>query len=113
MRYKDLIVWQKSIDLVEEIYALASHFPPEERFVLWSQMARAAVSVPSNIAEGSGRATQKEFLHFLSIARGSLYELSTQLTIGMRLGYIADISATADRINEIARILTAMMKKKS
>ena len=113
MRYKDLIVWQKSMDLVEEVYALASHFPTEERFALWSQIVRAAVSVPSNIAEGSGRATQKEFLHFLSIARGSLYELSTQLTIAQRLGYIADFSATVVRMNEIARILTAMMKKKS
>ncbi len=101
------------MDLVEEVYAFASSFPKEERFALWSQIARAVVSIPSNIAEGSGRVTQKEFLHFLSIARGSLYELSTQLVIAKRLGYLVDISATTDRMNEIARILTAMIRRKS
>jgi len=83
--HKDLRVWQSAIALVEDVYRLTSTFPRDEQFGLTSQMRRAAVSVPSNIAEGSARQTTKELLHFLSIAAGSLAELDTQLRINARL----------------------------
>ncbi|HUH32527.1 MAG TPA: four helix bundle protein [Daejeonella sp.] len=86
--FKDLRVWQKSIDLTTEIYAMLSYFPAEEKFGLVSQMKRAAVSIPSNIAEGAGRNSNKEFKHFLSISLGSLFEIETQLIIANRLRLI-------------------------
>ncbi len=86
--YKDLIVWQKSVELVTEIYAATSKFPRDEVFGLTSQLRRCAVSVPSNIAEGQGRASKGEFIQFLSHARGSLFELETQLLIVGKLGYL-------------------------
>lgn len=86
--HKDLVVWQKSIDLVIDIYGLTKTFPREELFGIISQMRRAAVYVPSNIAEGRNRATRKEYRHFLLIAYGSANELETQLLISTRLGYI-------------------------
>ena len=76
------------MDLVEEIYKLTAAFPIEEKFGLVSQMTRAAVSIPSNIAEGAGRNSDKDFAHFISIAIGSLYELNTQIVLSERLGYI-------------------------
>ena len=76
------------MDLVEEIYKLTASFPIEEKFSLVSQMTRAAVSIPSNIAEGAGRNSDKDFAHFISIAIGSLYELNTQIVLSERLGYI-------------------------
>ena len=82
--YKDLIVWQKSIELTELIYALVKGFPKEEIFGLSSQMKRAAVSIPANIAEGTGRKTQKDYKHFLSIAYGSALELETHLILSKR-----------------------------
>lgn len=82
--YSDLIVWQKAMDLVEAVYRV---FPKEEVYGLTAQLRRAAVSVPSNIAEGQGRRSTREFLHYLSIAHGSLRELETQLLIAARLGY--------------------------
>ena len=112
MRYAELIVWKKSMDLVDKIYALTTSFPKEERFGLWSQMTRAAVSVPSNIAEGSGRATQREFLRFLSIARGSLYELATHLEIAERRGYCAFSDELKTLIDEEAKMLTKMISRK-
>ena len=87
--FKDLIVWKKSMDLVEITYGLVKAFPREEQFELASQMRRAAVSIPSNIAEGQGRKTDREFLRFLSIARGSRAELETQLLLAQRLGYLS------------------------
>ena len=85
--FRDLRVWQAAMDLVEQIYQLTQRFPKHERYGLASQMQRAAVSVPSNIAEGHTRAHSKEYLHHLSIARGSLAELQTQLEIARRLTY--------------------------
>ena len=76
------------MDLVEDIYKLTASFPTEEKFGLVSQMTRAAVSIPSNIAEGAGRNSDKDFAHFISIAIGSLYELNTQIVLSERLGYI-------------------------
>jgi len=88
--HKDLEVWKKSIDLVEAIYMLTKGFPKSEQFSLSVQMQRSAISVPSNIAEGSGRMSRGDFIRFLYIARGSLLELDTQLEIAKRLGYIGN-----------------------
>jgi four helix bundle protein len=85
--YRDLVAWQKAMDLVQEVYAATREWPRREAFGLTSQVRRAAVSVPSNIAEGYGRQSSREFLNYLSIAYGSLMELETQLLIGFRLGY--------------------------
>ena len=86
--YNNLQIWQLAMDLVEEIYKLTASFPIEEKFGMVSQMTRAAVSIPSNIAEGAGRNSDKDFAHFISIAIGSLYELNTQIVLSERLGYI-------------------------
>lgn len=85
--YKDLIVWQKSMDLVDEIYSLVKLLPREEMYALADQMRRASISVPSNIAEGHGRQTEKEFKQFLSIAKGSVCELETHIEICIRQAY--------------------------
>ena len=90
MDHKDLDVWKKSMDLVVLIYDLTSKFPSDERFGLVSQMRRAAVSVPSNIAEGAARKSDKEFLQFISIALGSLSELETQYLLAIRLNMVAE-----------------------
>ena len=109
--YKELIVWQKAVDLVTEIYTATSKFPREEVFGLTSQLRRCAVSVPSNIAEGQGRATKGEFIQFLSHARGSLFELETQLCIAGKLGYLSPERAQglALRAEEVARILNGLL----
>ena len=86
--YNNLQIWQQAMDLVEDIYILTASFPTDEKFGLVSQMTRAAVSIPSNIAEGAGRNSDKDFAHFISIAIGSLYELNTQIVLSERLGYI-------------------------
>jgi four helix bundle protein len=86
--YRDLTVWQKAIGLVELVYKETSSFPPDESYGLCNQMRRCAVSIPSNIAEGQGRNSHKEFKRFLRIALGSLAELDTQLEISLRLGYV-------------------------
>ncbi len=88
MTYRDLVVWQKSMDLVESVYRLIQHLPPEERFGLADQMRRAAVSIPSNIAEGHARSSDKEFRNFLHIASGSRAELQTQILICERVGLL-------------------------
>ena len=84
-KYQNLEVWQLAMELVEVIYKMTSQFPADEKFGLTSQMRRASVSIPSNIAEGHGRNSDKEFFRFLNIARGSLYELETQLEIARRI----------------------------
>ncbi|MGQ0633168.1 MAG: four helix bundle protein [Planctomycetaceae bacterium] len=89
--YRDLQVWQRGMDLVVACYRLAKRFPDEERFGLVSQLQRAAVSVPANIAEGRGRSTTRDFLRHLSIACGSLAELETHIAIGVRLGYVQSL----------------------
>jgi len=94
--YRDLIAWQKAMELVESVYSATKDFPREEVYALTSQLRRAAVSVPSNIAEGQGRTSSKEFLKFLSIAHGSVRELETQIIISGRLGYL-----TTDRVEAI------------
>jgi len=88
--YKDLEVWKASIDLATKIYVATKAFPKEETFGLVSQLRRAAVSVPSNIAEGKGRFSNQEIIHFLMISRGSLNELETQLIICNNIGYVSE-----------------------
>jgi len=87
-RYKELKVWQKAIDLAVEVYRVTEKLPKEDRYGLISQINRCEVSIPSNIAEGAGRNTNKDFNHFLGIAQGSSFELDTQLVISNRLNFI-------------------------
>jgi four helix bundle protein len=89
--YSDLIAWQKAMDLVVLVYEATESFPPKERYGLTNQLRRAAVSVPSNIAEGQGRCSTRDFLRCLSIASGSLQELETQLIIARRLNYLEEV----------------------
>jgi four helix bundle protein len=93
--YRDLEVWRLGLDLVETIYRCTAEFPKSETYGLSAQMRRAAVSIPSNIAEGQARSSSKEFLHFLSIALGSLAELETQIELANRLGYMEAEAALA------------------
>jgi four helix bundle protein len=88
--YRDLIVWQRAMELVQRVYALSRNWPADERFGLTSQIRRAAVSIPSNIAEGNGRQTAGEGVQFLGMAMGSLYEVETQTSIARRLGMISE-----------------------
>lgn len=103
--YKDLLVWQKSIGLVKRVYQLTQTFPDAEKFGLISQMRRAAVSIPSNIAEGQARHTPKEFVHFISNAEGSVAELETQVILAIELGFCSQLSA-----QEITQITTELSK---
>ena len=111
--YKDLKVWQKSMELVKEIYIITSLFPKDEIFGLTSQMRRCAVSVPSNIAEGAGRNSDKEFCHFLSVAHGSFYELETQLIVSQRLELIDKTISDelCAKINEVQKMSYNLQSK--
>lgn len=105
--FKDLKVWQKSIDLTSEIYEVLSGFPSDEKFGLISQIKRASVSIPSNIAEGAGRSSGKEFKHFLSISLGSSFEIETQFIITNRLGLLDNdkMETFAKKISEIQKMI--------
>ena len=109
--YQTLDVWKKYMDLVEEIYRLLKKLPKEETYALADQMRRAAVSIPSNIAEGQSRGA-KEFIQFLKVARGSRAELETQLLICERLNYLtrADIESSLNLLEEISKMLSALIK---
>jgi len=109
--HEDLEIWKKSIILVKEIYVITRNFPEEEKFVLISQMRRAAISIPSNIAEGAARKSKKEFANFLSISLGSLSELETQLIISKELDYIHDIAQLREQIKRI-RLMTSSLYNK-
>lgn len=98
------------MDLVEQVYLETRRFPGDERFGLISQMRRAAVSVPSNIAEGAGRGSNKDFSRFLMIAQGSLSELETQLLISQRLGYIQDAEALTSLIHQVSAQLGGLIR---
>jgi len=91
--YRDLRVWQQAMDLTVQVYELTEKFPKHETYGLMSQLRRAAVSVPSNIAEGKGRNTDRDFVHFLYQARGSLLEVETQIQLSQRLGYLNEQQA--------------------
>ena len=110
--YRELIVWQKAMKLVTSIYKISQQFPKEEIYGLTSQIRRAAVSIPSNIAEGQARQSTKEFLHFLSIAQGSRAEVETQILIAQRLEYIDESNSTIiiNQLEELARILYGLTK---
>ena len=109
--YEDLVVWQKSIALTKDIYTITASFPDTERYGLISQIRRAAVSIPSNIAEGQRRNTKKDFVHFLHIAYGSAAELKTEMIIAHELGYIdsARASRVKESIEEIERMLNTFI----
>jgi four helix bundle protein len=111
--YKDLIVWQKSMLLVTEIYKISKYFPKDETYGLVSQMRRCAISIPSNIAEGYGRKSTSDYVRFLRVAAGSLYELQTQMEISLNLGYLK--SNKFDKLyesgREIERMLSSLTKK--
>jgi four helix bundle protein len=111
--YRDLLVWQRSMDLVERIYRITEKIPDRERWGLVSQMCRAAVSVPANIAEGYGRQSTGEYRHFLSIARGSLSELETHLLLSQRLGYLdaAEVPSVLNEVEEILKMLAGLISK--
>jgi len=110
--HRELIVWQKAMDLVEGIYEVTGGFPKAEIYGLTSQMRRAAVSIPSNIAEGNGRRTAGDYVHYLAIANGSLKELETQIEIANRLHFCNDQTLTTmlQRTAEIGRLLTGLRK---
>jgi len=111
--FKDLIVWQKGIELVNEIYKVTKHFPKEELYGLTSQARRAAISIPTNVAEGWGRGTTKNYIQFLEISRGSLYELNTLIIISYNQEYISKETCDEieNRLNEIGRMLNALINK--
>ena len=111
--YRDLVVWQKSMALVSEIYLLTKGFPKEELYGITSQIRRSAVSIPSNIAEGYGRNSTQDYIRFLQIACGSLYEIQTQLEIAVNLGYLENgrSQTVLQNINEIERMLSTLIKK--
>ena len=113
--HKDLLVWQRSMDLVETVYRLTGSFPSMEQWGLVSQMRRAAISVPSNIAEGYGRQATGEYRHHLSIGRGSLLELETQVLLAKRLTYLqaADADSVLNEIEEISRMIATLVSKLS
>lgn len=112
--YKDLIVWQKSVELVKEVYSLTSRFPKSELFGIVSQIRRASVSIPSNIAEGYGRRSNKEYLQFFTIAYGSALELETQLIISQELSFAKneDYERVSSLLSEVIRMLYVMTYRK-
>lgn len=111
--YRDLIVWQKSMALVTKVYSITRLFPKEKLYGLVSQIRRSAVSIPSNIAEGYGRYSTNDYIRFLQIAIGSLYELQTQLEICLNLGYLSNdtFEKIYEQSREIERMLSSLIKK--
>ena len=106
--HRDLVVWQKAMDLAVEVYRLTACFPADERFRLVSQIARAVSSIPANIAEGHARGSRKEYANFVAIAKGSLMETETFLTLATRLGYLkpCQVDPAQQLITEISKMLT-------
>lgn len=111
--YQELIVWQKAMDLVEQIYCLVKLLPKEETYALSNQMRSSAVSIPSNIAEGQARSSTKEFANFLSIAKGSNAELQTQLMICVRLEYLnqSQVETAQNLCEEVGKMINAILIK--
>ena len=107
--HRDLNVWKKSLDLVEELYKCTKDFPKEETYSLISQIRRSAISIPSNIAEGAARNSKKEFIQFLHIALGSTSELETQLIISGRLGYLKENTEYLCKVDEIKKMLLGLL----
>ncbi len=111
--YRDLIVWQKSVNFVTQIYVVTRDFPREELYGLTAQIRRSAVSVPSNIAEGYGRNSRNDYARFLQIANGSLYEIQTQLEISLNLSYLSEsrFNEIYEQSREIERMLSSLIRK--
>lgn len=111
--FRDLIVWQKAMELVKYIYTTTSRFPSSEKYGLTDQVRRSAVSIPSNIAEGYGRSYTNDYTRFLQIARGSLFEMETQIEIAFSLNYLSDqeYSTVINSSTEIEKILNSLIKK--
>ena len=111
--YKELIVWQKSVILVKEVYIATEKFPKSEMYGLTSQLRRATISIPSNIAEGYGRRSKKEFGHFCSVAYGSALEVETQIIICKELNFLGheEFSALEELIEEILKMLNSLIAK--
>ena len=109
--YKELVVWQKSMVLVKEIYSLSESFPEYERFGLTNQIRKSSISIPSNIAEGWGSLSTKNYIQFLRISRGSLFELETQILIAIELNYINDNEISQNLITEISKMLNSLIIK--
>ena len=109
--YEDLTVWRKAIDFVLFIYALTKRFPADELYSLVKQLRRAAISIASNIAEGKGRISDRDLLHFLAMSRGSLFEVKTQLVIAKELGYIdaESMREASARIAQLGRLLNGLI----
>ncbi len=110
--FRDLVLWQKAMELAAEAHRTTLKLPRHELFGMAAQVRRAAVSVPSNIAEGSGRRTTREFIAFLRIARGSLSELRTQLLLAEKIGYLSetDLSSATGLSDEVGRLLNAVIR---
>jgi four helix bundle protein len=108
--YRDLVVWQRAMGLVSECYQLSKELPSDERYGLTSQIRRAAVSVPANIAEGNARRGPKEYLHHVSIAQGSLAELETELMLAEDLGYVSskEVATVLDQAADVGRLLSRL-----
>ena len=114
--FKDLKVWQKGIQLSKQVYILSREFPKEETYGLTSQLRRACVSIPANIAEGNGRSSSKDYAHFVSIALGSAREVETLLILGKEFGYInaeSDLKASMELLDEVCRMLYSLRLKLS
>ena len=111
--YRDLLVWQKSVDLVTEVYKMTQSFPTSELYGLTSQIRRSAVSIPSNIAEGYGRNSTNDYKRFLQFAAGSLFELQTQIEIAFNLNYISKniFDEIFEKAKELDRMLLSLIKK--
>lgn len=111
--FRELVAWQKAMQLAREVYLLTNSLPANERYGLTSQIQRAVVSIPSNIAEGAGRPTEKELVHFLSFALGSAYELETELLLAGELGYIDTEQSTQinTAVVEVQKLVYSLMKK--
>jgi four helix bundle protein len=111
--HRDLIVWQKAMDLAVQVYALTARFPRSEQYRLVDQLTRATASIPANIAEGQARSGSREFAHFLSIAKGSLAETETFLLLAVRLKYISseDCQPTFALITEVSKMLTVLRSR--
>lgn len=113
--FKDMVVWQRAMDLVTAIYKLTRHFPSEERFGLTNQIRRAAVSIPSNIAEGHGRRSDNDFIRFLKIANGSRQEVETQMYLAKELGFVNDddLGLPLSQLEEIGRLIFGLVRSLS
>jgi len=111
--YKEMKIWQKSRALVKVVYEISKSLPKEELYALTSQIRRAAISIPANIAEGAGRGTDRDFRHFLDISRGSLFELETLLICSSDLGYISEknLNPIFESINEIIKMMISFQSR--